>query len=310
MVYEQFLEHICHLLEERMEEGRYVKRQKAFQNNSPHTDAVYIMGDGLILSPSIRINPYFEAYQMGNSIEEIADQLCRQLTQKPPEFDFNLDELGEFEQQKDRIIFRLIHYESNKEQLEQFPHKRFYDLAVVFCLYLQETEDGCITAMIRDGHMERWECSVEELFELACVNTPRLLPWRLQSLEGILRDYLAQEMGTDKEALFPESRRAGALPKMFVLTNSCGIYGASCILYEAVLDYLADSFMQDLYILPSSVHEVIIVPASPEFTVEKLEQIVREANRTEVDVEERLSDRVYLYSRREKRILDKSTGTC
>lgn len=310
MVYEQFLDHICHLLEERMGKNRYLKRQKAFRNNSARTDAVYMMGDGLELSPSIRIAPYYEAYQAGSSPEELADALYGQLTQAVPDFGFDLGELGSFEQQKERIIFRLIHYENNKEQLEQLPHRRFYDLAVVFCLYLQEAEHGCVTALIRNSHLETWGCSAEELFSLARENTPRLLPWRLQSLEGMLQDYLAQEMGTDRETLFPESRRAGGLPKLFVLTNACGIYGASCILYETVLEYLADSFMQDLYILPSSVHEVILVPASPEFTIENLERIVRDANRTEVDAEERLSDRVYLYSRRGKRILDKSTGTC
>lgn len=310
MVYEQFLDHICRLLEERMGKGGYVKRQKAFQNNKARTDSLFLVCDGLELSPSIRIAPYYEEYQAGRPVEEIASELYGQLTQEPPDFGLDLDGLGRFEQQKERVIFRLIHYDSNREQLEQLPHMRLYDLAVVFCLYLQETKEGCVTAMIQNRHMEGWGCTAEQLYDLACENTPRLLPWRLQSLEGMLRDYLAQEMGTDRDVLFPESKRTGALPKLFVLTNACGIYGASCILYGTVLEYLADSFMQDLYILPSSVHEVILVPASPEFTVEKLEGIVRDANRTEVDEEERLSDRVYLYSRREKRILDKSTGTC
>lgn len=310
MVYEQFFDHICRLLEKRMGKNGYLKRQTAFRNNSARNDAVYLMCDGMELSPSIRVAPYFEEYQTGKPMEEIVSELYEQLTQAPPEFDFDLGGLDRFEQQKEHVIFRLIHYDSNREQLEQLPHMRLYDLAVVFCLYLQETKEGCVTALIQNRHIESWGCTVEQLYELASENTPRLLPWRLQSLEGMLRDYLAQEMGTDRDTLFPESSRTGALPKLFVLTNACGIYGASCILYGTVLEYLADSFMQDLYILPSSVHEVILVPASPEFTVEKLEGIVKDANRTEVDEEERLSDRVYLYSRSEKRILDKSTGTC
>ena len=84
---------------------------------------------------------------------------------------------------------------------------------------------------------------------------------------------------------------------MYVMTNTRGINGAACLLYKNALARFAQKLKQDLFLLPSSVHEVILVPKSDILKKEDLSEMVREINKTEVSPKEVHSDTVYVYDR-------------
>ena len=90
---------------------------------------------------------------------------------------------------------------------------------------------------------------------------------------------------------------------MYVLSNNQRNYGAVSILYEGLLKDIGERLQEDYYVLPSSVHEVIIVPESNSPGQEELEHMIVEINETQVEPEEVLSDRAYYYSRKEARLL-------
>lgn len=63
-----------------------------------------------------------------------------------------------------------------------------------------------------------------------------------------------------------------------------------------IADQIGDRFI----VLPSSVNETIILPPKDVTEYEGLAAKVREVNDTQVDVEDRLSYHVYVYSRDEE----------
>ena len=169
------------------------------------------------------------------------------------------------------------------------PFYRIQDLAVTFRVLAQKDEKGIATVMVTNAMMKQWGLTLEELKELACVNTPRLFPVRVEPLAKVLEDFLPPE-------------HAESIP-LYVMTNSVGINGASCILYERVLENLASEWRTDIFILPSSVHEVLLLPVQKGFDKDYLEKIVRESNKTVVSQEEFLSDHVYFYVRKINEIM-------
>ncbi len=85
---------------------------------------------------------------------------------------------------------------------------------------------------------------------------------------------------------------------MFILTNESRLNGATCMLYENVLDKFANEIKSDLYILPSSIHEVIILPKKEWYKKSDLESMINEVNTDNLSVDEILSDRVYMFERK------------
>lgn len=140
--------------------------------------------------------------------------------------------------------------------------------------------------------MEIWGSSEAELLEHAQKNTPEEMQFFMCSLQEMLCHMIGQESNYEWDS----SRE---MP-LYVLTNSQGMYGASCILYDGVLEQAAEQLGSDLYVLPSSIHEVILLPAKGEGinSVKALGEMVASVNCSgNVADEEVLSDDVYYYDR-------------
>ena len=80
---------------------------------------------------------------------------------------------------------------------------------------------------------------------------------------------------------------------MLVLTNNVQLNGAAALFYPGVMDQAAERLGGDFIVLPSSTHEVIMIPADGMTDFRSLEQMVKDINRSQVAPEERLSDHVY-----------------
>lgn len=193
------------------------------------------------------------------------------------------------EQIKERVIYRLVSAEANREILSQIPHIPYLDLAIVFVLLLKIEDEWQLSHVINNQDLEQWGIRPEELYRLAEKNTPRMLPASWKELRSILMDFVNESELDDIPELDPH---------MYVLTNQEGLWGAAAILYPDMLKNIADWLEADLVILPSSIHEIIIMPEVEKgLQGEALEAMVREVNQKEVMEEEVLSYRVYRYDR-------------
>ena len=204
---------------------------------------------------------------------------------------FRIADFREPERVRPTVAYRLINYEKNRELLQEIPHLPFLDLAVIFYSLLTDTPVGHATVLIRNSHLELWGKNTSWLYEAAKENTEKLLPKRLVSMEDMI-----YELSEGKQ----EAEYAGV--PMYVLTNSRKSFGAACLLYDGVLGECFRRLEESYYLIPSSVHEVILIPASAVGDSRELCALVQEMNRTQVRSTEVLSDTVYLYSEETRRL--------
>lgn len=290
MNYEQFMECVRTRVEEVLGGEARVTVYSVVKNNSVKLDGLTIMERENNVSPTIYLNPYFEAFEHGMDMDKIVREILKVYTQCRPKQKFDTDYLKNYEKVKDRIVYRLVNYEKNRELLEQMPCIRFLDLAVIFYCMIAIGEEGAASVAVKSEYMKVWNITLPQIYEQAKRNTPKLLPYVLQTMLEVLGEFC--------DAL----DTTGALP-MYVLTNQLKMNGAACILYPDALRECSQKMGSDLLILPSSIHEVILLPDDGSSNREELREMVDEINRTQLEVEEVLSAQVYRYERKTNRII-------
>lgn len=196
---------------------------------------------------------------------------------------------------KERVVMALINTEQNAEMLKEIPNRKFCDLSIVYRLFSGINENGVHSALIDNRLAEAIGMTEQQLYDAALVNTKTLFPPTVKSMDEIFREMFAPE-GMPEAVAETIAGREKPEEAMYVITNSHGANGAVSMLYEEGLHTLAEKVGTDLYILPSSIHEVIAVSVlmgEPE----ELAEMVREINMGGVALEERLSNQVYHYDR-------------
>ncbi len=247
------------------------------------------------VTPTIYLNSFWEAYEGGVTFADIIKKIISIYKEDGIGRKIDVSFFQDFEKVKEKLCFRLVNREKNREQLEKVPYIPILDLAI--CFYYAFDEAGVDNGMIPiyRSHLDNWKVTDRDLLEIAVKNTPRLFPGETIPMEDVLGDTL-QEL--------PEEVRREFLRKvsMMILTNSRKTYGACSILYPGMLEQLAERIGGDYYMIPSSVHEFLLVPREREQDREELKKMIAEVNRTELPPEEVLSDHLYLYCSREREV--------
>lgn len=263
------------------------------KNNGVSKAGLSIREDEHDVSPLLYLDDYYIHYQNGELLENIIRNIRADYDKKVQMAAVKIPNLQEFENIRGRIIYRLVNYEKNKEILEDCPHIRLYDLAVTFRWVARIDDVGVSTSLITNKQVKEWGVSVNDLVLTARQNTPRLFPAQIIDMEEMLA-------GMVSFILYPS-----AIP-MYILTNKQELNGASALLYGDILKDFANKKGADMYILPSSIHEVIMIPADRIDDPKKLSSMVHEANTTVVSTGDVLSDSVYYYDRKKDQILVKA----
>ncbi len=289
MIYETFLTTIHSLVQEKLEGRAEVSLRRVLKNNGLLLDGLSISSPSSAFSPTVYLNSYYDEEEEGLSLPVIAEQILLLYEEEnglPSEL---AQQLKDFEKIRDRIAYKLINAEDNAVLLSEVPHFRYLDLAVVFYIIVTENDDGQMTALIHDEHLGMWNVTREDLSDLAEKNMASLLPCRITPIEDAILS-LEEEVPLDEEtSLFPVD--------LYVLSNERGINGAACLLYKDVLKNFAEQVGDDLVILPSSIHEVLLAPSEKALSYDELNEMIYYINRSEVPMEDRLSDHIYYYSR-------------
>lgn len=300
MKYEDFLtqvqKSVCDIFGE---EGK-VSISHIIKNNGMELDGLVIMMKDSNVSPTIYLNSYYEEYCKGRPFAEIIDNIIEVYNENKDKVTICADFFMNFDNIKGKVVYKVINYDQNKKLLQKVPHKKVLDLALVFYCLIDQGEQGNATALIYNNHMENWNIDVDTIYEIAMENTPKLLKSNIKKMADIIKELFFEEnhiSEEDKIDVFDNLDCNDISADMFVLTNISRINGAACMLYEDVLNDFANSIESDLYILPSSIHEVIIVPKVNDLDKTELCQMVKEVNAEGVAEDEILSDHVYVYNR-------------
>lgn len=291
MNYETFKETILQLIREEFEEGVQVSLHEIPKNNGVIRDGLTILQPGQHISPTIYLEPYFEKFQDNTSLALLTAEIISEYNQGRG-LDLNADFFTDFEQAAPRICYKVISRSKNETLLENLPHLEILDLAVVFYYKVEDEIAEGATILIHEKHRISWGILLTELYHLAKSNTVRCLKPVFQTIQQLICETAAERM--------PEIEEEQNPAEMYVLTNSEKYLGAVCFLYPGVLKEIASSLQSDFYILPSSIHESIIMPGSGRYSAEQLKTLVMEMNEQYIEKEEFLSDNIYFYNQQEE----------
>lgn len=296
MEYKEFVEYIKMNAGYIAGEGGNITINHVIKNNGCEMDGLVIMEKGKDIAPTIYLDSFYELYTNGENIKNIIRQIEVIYEQNKNNVTFDVNILKHFDTIKDKIVYKVVNYRSNEKLLEQVPHKRILDLAVVFYCLLDNEYGRSATALIYNNNLKNWNVTIDDLYKAALKNTPDLLHSKISSMAALFEKCGVNVDGeeVDLKDYVPSD--------MYVLTNESKLNGAACILYENVLYDFAQKLGADLYILPSSVHEVILLPKLSMFEKDELVNMVKEVNTEGVAADEVLSDHVYEYNRTERLI--------
>ena len=208
------------------------------------------------------------------------------------------------EQIKDKIVFRVIGENKMQEYLKRANGRVVYKSIDygMYIIYAAEIADK-ISMVFTENIIAKINSSIEEIEKLAMENTERIYPPILKNLESAIVETLTRNL-YNRNLLDVEGLTLGLHERsqMHVLTNIYAKYGASVIKYKGVLERIGKIFGEDYYMIPSSIHEFILMPKSMEVAGKELEWILKDVNEGFVKKEEILGDRVLYYSIKRGRI--------
>ena len=294
MEYREFLDNVRKEVESRYDSNVSVTLNHVMKNNGTELDGITIMEKDKNIAPTIYINSFYDRYREGVSLKAVVSEIIRIYNQNKNSININADYFENYENVRKTIVYKLVNYQKNKKLLEDVPYKRVLDLAVVFYCLIEQRKGVSATALIHNEHLRIWNVTEDEIYNDALKNTPVLLAGSIVPMSKILSE-IAGTAPVDNDEKVCEYTGEDIL---YVLTNSSRVNGAACILYDNLLKKFANDVHSDLYILPSSVHEVIIVPKKNAFDKSELADMVREVNEQGVSQDEILSDNVYEYNRK------------
>ena len=189
---------------------------------------------------------------------------------------------GDIQMLQDNVYCRLINYNMNKLRLKNIPHEKKLDMAVVYTLRLHMSENENAGVILDYSKFVNRQ-NEDLIREAAWKNTLRDEPAAVCPLSELI----------DEESEMP----------IYVLSNMERYYGAICMYYPGLLKAIAKEMQEpELLIIPSSVHECLLLPADYFCDCMYIKDMVHQINRAELERSEILSDSVYIYDSKKDRI--------
>lgn len=253
-------------------------------------------------SPVFYGRKLYEAYRSGTGLEVLAQGIKEKYVMTGNEITVDLiGDVNVLEEIKERLIFTVINREKNRELLKEIPHRNFLDFAVIYRIVVKENWDGVSSMRVSNGLLERWGITEEKLFEIARKNMRHRMPVMKTSFADMMQSLMGKDMISPGD--ISEECEGRQMQRMYVVTNRKKVNGFGSVLYPDVLEEMCRILQCDrLYILPSSIHEAIVMPQDLGMSPEELQGMVKNVNKDCVTEEEYLSDSVYGYSLETKEI--------
>ena len=253
---------------------------------------------GITISPAggnvgmnLNANQLFDQMQDGQSYEgvlAVAVSTAERGLHDMPAVD--VSELMNYEAAKKYLCFDVVGSDRNADMLEKVPHTDKENISMVYRLQLDSTENGAATVLITNAMMEQFGVTKEQLHADAMENAQEIRPADFRTMAAVM----AEMMG------MPEEMMADMAPPMYVATNQDKVQGAAVMFYPDFMDQAAKELGGDIFILPSSVHEALILPDDGNMNAQELKEMVTSINASEVSPEDRLTDSVYHYDAQER----------
>lgn len=343
MTYEKFMEQVNEQILSFLPEeyaNADVTIQEVSKNNNQKFHVICIKRPEDRIVPNVYLEDYYRTYEDDGNMENILTAIAR-IYQKNMENNENLlpFEVKDYESVKNRLYVVALNRNNNQDYLRDAVRRDITETditSVVRVLCTNNQEKGMSSFMVKSGMLEIWGISREEIYEQALKNTERIFKPDMRNMKEILLSGCMGTLSEEEQEGFrsflnldiPEQDQRAEKSKeilpyeQYVLTNIAQINGATAIFYPNLLQEIGEATQSNFFILPSSIHEVILMKDNGDMSAEELQRMVMEINRTQVAPEEVLSDEVYSYDYRQqkltmatspiqtKELLDQITGMC
>jgi len=248
------------------------------KNNNVKLNAV-IIGEGNI-KPTIYVDDMFRAVESGKRTLEqvVSDLLDTYEENKKPCINVNTEQFSK-EYILEGVVMDVVNAEMNKDKLQEIPHIPYLDLAIVFYKEIDDTERFLITNDI----MERYQLSIDEIKQVA--------------------KYPALSIKTMGETLAELTGQAFVLTDnrdILVVSSESKVHGAVHIFNDEMLEELAQEFKDGFYVIPCSIHEILILTQQLGPSANEIIDMIHQVNETELRADEVLSNSLYTYDANEK----------
>ena len=297
MNYEQFKEQFVKDLKDNLEaKGHNIESIDVIPNekfNQGAYDSISVRLAESKMGPSGNLTAMYESYtridDYGMVLDHATNLMDDALSKMPS---YSVSQLTDYEFIKDKLVIEAVNAEKNASLLVKVPHKSMEDIAIIYRAVLGKMDDGLATVVITNEMLEQMNVSKEQLHADAMLSTQAIRPVEVKSLFETLAELMPDfDMGLPV---------GGPEDQVMVGTVTEKVHGAGVIAYENFLDDMAQKMGGDFYIIPCSIHEVLLVPETMAHDVEALKDMILSVNSCEVAPEDILSDNLYHYDSKEK----------
>ncbi len=287
-----------------------IRVEEIRKNNGVLLHGMIIRDQVSPIAPNIYIDGIYEQFLKGTKIEDCIEKAKAMYAESNKKVEIPDGFMASFSKVEDQIFPKVINHDKNDEMLKRVPHAKLGDLAVTFQVYLSEFDGvGICTVTITNDMCKIWGVGTEQILDKALQNLRSKSGISIRSLFSIVSEIMLKSKDYDADRDILQRHGEDGTPQMFVMTNITKVNGATGLLECDKLANFADRVDSDLYILPSSINELIIVPnKGMGYDVEKLLDMVKEVNASTVSKEEFLSDNVYSFNRKDRSLRMAITG--
>ena len=267
------------------------------KNNDQEQVAIAIKKEGQAVPAKVYLEEYYTRFPDWVSDETILRTIAGDYLAEESEMKWKAEmaeAVKDFDSVKGNIRVEVVNKDMNRENLRGCPHKEVdgTDLAAVFRVMLYKDGEERASVLVTDKTMRDWDMDVDSLYETALKNTTVQMPVQINSMMSMFFDSV--------ESLEPKEvfRNEG----LYILSNPQKDHGAVTMLYPGLLQSIAEATQSSFYILPSSIHEVLLIKEDNGMDAKELQSMVMDINQREVAPQEVLSNQVYFYDGKEQKI--------
>ena len=252
-------------------------------------DALSVTPKGSGVGVNANFDEIFHAMERGRDYNEVlsgvTESLKGSLAHMPK---FQVSDLTNYAEMKNRLAMEVVSAERNARMLQNVPHEQMEDIAVVYRLVLNSSKGASSTVLVTNDLMDKFGITHEQLHDDAMKNAPLIRPAEIKGMEETLNEMQGGP------ALEPDPDEI-----LFVAGVPDQSHGAAVIAYPNFFEDAAEKLGGDYFIIPSSIHEVLLVKDTGEMNSRDLAAMIKEVNATEVAPEDVLTDHAYHYDSKE-----------
>ena len=297
MDYESFKKEFTEDIKEKLYEMGYgdvdIKINNIKKVNRDY-EAMNVVPEGGVMGVSFNLEEIFTKFEQSGDYDSVLKNTTSFVANgidTAPKTD--IDNLLNYEEMKNKLSIEVISAEANKELLLNIPHDRIEDLAAVYRFVLKSESTGKASILVSNEMMQKMGITHEQLKNDALYNAPIIRPAVIKGMNEVIKELMG------KEAYEIANGTGNVEESVYVATVPDKDSGAGVLSYQNFMDQAAERVGGDFFILPSSIHEILIVKDDGEMKAELLRNMVQQINRTELMPEDKLSDNVYHYDSKE-----------